>query len=97
MRMVVEGGRELTQDWPPRVVEGRRNVIYPIRWDRALLNGPISVDREYVRFYSSYEGQSLLCSSRAMDEAAAAKLATVLEENQGKTVQSLDNFGVPEE
>jgi hypothetical protein len=97
MRVTVKRFSELIPDWPPRVVEGRRNVTYPIKWDQALLNGPISLDKEFVRFYSSYEGQLLLCSFQTPNKKTSAKVVSILERNQGRTVHSLENIEVPEE
>jgi hypothetical protein len=97
MKAVVMILGKLTPDWPPSVVEGRQEVSYPIRWDQALANGRVFVDEEYVRFYAKYEGQLLLCSFQTPDLKTSVKMAKVLQENQGKSVQLIGTIEIAKE
>ena len=96
MRTAAMSFEELTSDWPPCVIEGRSNVTYPIKWDQAIVNGQVFVDKEFVRFYAAYEGQTFLCSFQTPGEETSVKMAKVLEENKGRTVQSIGTIKVLE-
>lgn len=97
MRAAAEKLSDLTSDWPLSVVEGKASVTYPVRWDEALMNGPVFVDQEFVRFYVRYEGKTVLCSFQTPGEKTSVRIAKVLEGNKGETVQSIGTIEVPEE
>jgi hypothetical protein len=81
--------RDQISDWPPSVVEGRRDVTLPIRWEDAIVDEPVTTDEEFVRFFVIYERRRLLCSFQAPDNDISKEKAGILRANKGKPVASM--------
>ncbi len=81
--------RDQITDWPPSVVEGKRNLTYPLRWEDAIIDEPVTADGEFVRFYITYEGERVLCSFQAPDSDVSTEKARMLRANKGQTVASM--------
>jgi hypothetical protein len=88
---------QMTNDWPPSVVEGKPGMGYPIKWDHAFLREPFFHDKEFVRFYARCAGRSLLCSIRTYGEEHSIRMMKFLEKNIGRAIEMISKIEMVDE
>jgi len=80
--------------WPP--ASGMFRADHPTP-DQEIIKDVVQVVGKRIDFNCKYGGENVAHSFLAPDEKTAGKLETILKNNEGKTLRSIETVEIPED